>query len=476
MATNVPSPTLTDTGFDAPAELDVLDGVIADINAAFGGNLNPSSASPQGQLANSISAAISDRNAMFLLFCNLVDPALSYGRMQDAIARIYFLSRNAATKTTVTATCIGLSGTVIPAGSLAQADDGVLYESTAEATIPASGTIDIEFTCQETGPIVCAAGSLNTIYQAIIGWDSISNDAAGVTGTTVEGPTEFEARRYASVAANSQTKMASILGSVLSIDGVTDAFGYDNDTGSTIVYRGVTMVPYSIYVAVSGGADYDVANAIRVKKSGGCVYNGSTEITVYDDSSYYVEPFPEYLVKFQRPENLQIAVNVEIVDASIVPSNAESLIQQAIIGAFAGEDDGDKAKIGTDMYASRFYSTVAALGKWAKIEAIKIGSANDPLSEFTATVSGTTMTVSAVASGTIEVDQYLYGDGVTAGITILSQSSGTTGGVGVYVISASLTIGTDTDMKTYLPDQDKITINMDQKPVTGSETITVTLV
>jgi hypothetical protein len=69
----------------------------------------------------------------------------------------------------------------------------------------------------------------------------------------------------------------------------------------------------------------------------------------------------------------------------------------------------------------------------------------DPhLASFTATIddgtppgAGTVMTVSAVASGTVLVGMTLTGTGVTAGTRIAAQVSGTTGGVGVYTVTAS---------------------------------------
>ena len=63
--------------------------------------------------------------------------------------------------------------------------------------------------------------------------------------------------------------------------------------------------------------------------------------------------------------------------------------------------------------------------------------------EFTAEIddgsgsAGTVMDVTAVASGTLLSGMTLTGTGVTAGTRIVSQTSGTTGGVGVYVVDTS---------------------------------------
>ena len=80
MTTNVPAASLSPTGFVAPAESDVLTGVQADLQAAFGGNLNPALNTPQGQIAQSVAAIIGDANDQFLALANGVDPAFADGR------------------------------------------------------------------------------------------------------------------------------------------------------------------------------------------------------------------------------------------------------------------------------------------------------------------------------------------------------------------------------------------------------------
>jgi hypothetical protein len=56
---------------------------------------------------------------------------------------------------------------------------------------------------------------------------------------------------------------------------------------------------------------------------------------------------------------------------------------------------------------------------------------------FTASASGTVLTVSAILLGTIVLDHQLMGATVTGSPVIVSQSSGTPGKAGVYVLSAS---------------------------------------
>lgn len=64
--------------------------------------------------------------------------------------------------------------------------------------------------------------------------------------------------------------------------------------------------------------------------------------------------------------------------------------------------------------------------------------------QFTASISATTMTVTAVASGSLLPGMVLTGTGVTAGTRIVSQSSGTAGSTGTYVVTPSQTVASTT--------------------------------
>jgi hypothetical protein len=349
-----------------------------DYNLAFGGNLNPAPNTPQGQLVASTAAIVDDSNNQFVTLQNLVDPAYTFGRFQDGIGRIYFLTRNPALPTVVQCTITGLSGVVIPIGAIASDTAGNLYTATSSGTIGVGGTVSLPFACSLTGPVSCPAGTLVTIYQAIPGWDAIANPADGVLGNNVETRQEFEARREASVALNARGTVQSVQANVLAVAGVLDAYTTQNDTGSPVTINGATLAPNSIYCAVVGGDSQLVANAIWAKKPPGCAYNGNTTETVVDDNSGYEEPYPSYSVSFEIPDDLEIYFAVSLVNSALVPANYQTLVQNAIVSAFAGGDGGPRARIGSLVLASRFYSTVMALGAWVQIRSIFIGTSASP--------------------------------------------------------------------------------------------------
>lgn len=473
--TNVPAITWGANGPVIPSGPAVLAGVQADYDVAFNVSFNFSPSTPQGQMTGTMAATISYFYQLWAYYTNQIDPAFAAGRMQDAIARIYFLERNPAEPTAVECTCVGLSGVVIPAGALAVATDGNLYRCAQEGTIPDGGSITLSFAAILSGPISCPAGTLTKIYQAIPGWDSVTNPSDGVTGRSVESRADFEARRAASVAANSIGALPSVQGAVLSVANVLDAYVAENSTGSPVTIRGVSVPAHAIYVSVSGGASADVAQAIWSKKAPGCATAGNTAVVVTDNNAGYSPPYPTYTINFEIPTPLAILFAVSIQNSGLVPSDAAQQIQTAIIAAFNGEDGGTRARIGSTIYASRFMSSVISLGAWAQLISLKVGSTNTPLATFTASIAGTNMTVSAVASGVLAVGQTIAGSGIPAGVTILSQSSGSAGSTGVYVISAPLTISSETVVSAKATDTD-VEVNLNQVPTIAASNIIVSVV
>lgn len=382
--TNVPAIQFTSTGVVVPTEAAILAGRQADLNAAFGGGVNPKLTTSQGQVAQTETAIIAAKNDAVLFVANNVDPAYASGRMQDAIARIYFLEREPAQSTAVSCVCVGLASTSIPTGALAT--DGVnLWTCVAGGTIPMGGSITLPFACTVTGPVACPAHAVSRIFQTIPGWDTIDNPAPGVTGSVVESRADFEHRRQQSVSKNSLNTTQAVRGQVLNVPGVLDAYAYQNDTASAATVGGVSIAKNSLYVCAAGGDPQAIAQAIWSKKSPGCGYTGTTSRTVLDTNGYSV-PYPSYTVQFQVASALPILFAVSIVSSVLVPSDAVTQIQNAVVAAFNGVDGGPRARIGSTVFASRFYAGISALGAWAQVISVLIGTTTPTANSVTVNI------------------------------------------------------------------------------------------
>jgi hypothetical protein len=477
MPTSVPPIVFSPTGIVIPSPAAVLAGVQADINAAFGSNLNfTNSSTPQSQLAASTAAIVNNTYAAFLFLSQMFDPAYAFGRYQDAIGRFYDLSRDGSQSTVVECTVTG-AGVTIPVGALAIDTSGNIYQATQAVTIGAGGgSATQQFAALVPGPTVCPAGALNRIYQAIPGWDSITNAADGVEGNATETRAQFEAQRQATLQANARNTLSAIRGAVIEVSGVLDAYTTQNNTSGPVTIGGVTLPANSVYVAAVGGAAADVAAAIFSKLPPGPPMVGNTTVTVTDTNPPYQPPYPSYAITFEIPASLPVIFAVVLANGPTVPSDAATQVQNAIVSAFAGGDGGPRQTIGSTIYASRYYAPVAALGSWVSIVSILIGTPDSPDAQFTASIAGTTMTVSAVASGTLAVEQVLTdmtGD-LIPGTTITAFGSGS-GGTGTYTISPTQTVASEA-MSGVVPDEASEATNINQVPVINSNNILVTFV
>lgn len=373
---NVPALQITSTGVVTPDAMTIRGGVLADENAAFGGDLDiltPST--PQAYLADNLTDNIQGANAAVTYFVSQVDPATSEGRMQDAIARIYFLERNGATASVVQALCTGQPGVTLSSGALAQDNAGNLWQSTGDAVFSGGGLATIQFACLTLGPILLGISELTKIAQLAPGWDAITNLGAATVGSATETRTAFEQRRQASVAINAKGTPAAIRSAVWDVPGVLDVFVYDNFTNATINYGSTAypIIEHSVYVGVVGGNDVAVANAIWSRKDLGCDMNGNTTIVVQDtDGLSY--PYPTYNIKFNRPSALPILFAVQIANSSSLPADIVAQTKAAVIATFNGTNGAQRARMGGQIFASNFYAGIAQIDSSVSIISVKLGT------------------------------------------------------------------------------------------------------
>ena len=471
--TNVPAITFGPTGFQIPTGPQILGGVELDISAAFGVTLNFNLNTPQGQLASSEAAIIANADAVFLYQSQMTDPNYAQGRWLDAIGYIYFINRNGAEPTSLVCACGGASGTVLPGGGVVNAtivdEAGNLYVCTGTVTIGSGGSVNATFACTVPGPVAVPTADNVSIYQAIPGWDTVVV-SSGEIGTNTETDAAFRVRRADSVAGNSFGSIGSIIGAVAEVPNVLDYFGYDNASNSPATVQGVSVAANSIYICVAGGTQAAVARAIWSKKAPGCSYTGNTTVTVDDNNPLYAAPIP-YTVKYQIPTSLTILFAVTIVNSSAVPSNATTLIQQALLNAFGGNITGvPKARIASNIQALNYVSPIAALGTWAVVSAINIGSSLAPDATFTGSISGTTLTATGI-SGTIATGQSLVDASgtIAPGTTIISGSGGS------WVVSISQTVTSET-MYGVAIDETLISVPANQSPQLATNNIFVTYI
>jgi len=356
-------------GFFADEIEDVRSDVAASWRAAFANStdvpLNTDPESPAGQLVDSQTAAIVEKDTELLYLCNQFDPAKNEGVFQDAIARIYFLTRKNKTPSYAAISVTGLPGTVIPVSAQIQSTaDGTLWQNQEAFTIGADGTATGIFSCLTDGAVSALAGTLTQIVTVVAGWDTATNEHAATVGTFEENRGQFELRRYASVALNSRGTAASVYARIMQLDDVIGCVVRENKTNQPKVIDGVTLSPHSVYVCVLGGNDGAIATAMYRTVSAGCDTNGTTDYLVEDDTTGIKE-----MIHFQRPTDADITIRLKFPDAAGFSADDLAAIRQAVFNNFYGEDptevDGSimaRPLMGDTIYAPRFAISVQNAG------------------------------------------------------------------------------------------------------------------
>jgi uncharacterized phage protein gp47/JayE len=471
--TSVPPVEFTPTGLVLPAETAILAGAQADMNAAFGGALNPALNTPQGQLASSLSAIVAQANSVFGQLVDQVDPDNATGFMQDAIARIYFLNRNPALSTTVQLLCTGNLGVVIPVGAQAQDTSGNIYICQEAGTIGSLGNVTLPFANQVPGPIPCPMNTVTIIYQSIPGWDTVNNPTAGVEGANVESQQAFEFRRQQTVAANAHGSLPSIYGAVFEVPGVLDAYAYENVTNNNLLVGSTqySLVPHSFYIGVTGGAAAAIAQAIWTKKNEGSNMNGNTTQIVTDTG--YSFPPPTYTITFNIPTATSYDITVNIVNSSALPSTIVQDVQAAVAAQFNGTNsNGQRVRIGSLLLAASFYGPVATCeGPSVPVQVLSI-FIGDTFAGLGTLVNGSNvLTITTWTSGKLSPGTVVSGTHIPTGTTIVQQLTGTPGQVGTYQMSANANATVGAPEAIAGTGGTAQQIGIDQQPVLGVVTV-----
>lgn len=358
------------TGFSVSETSDIRDGVAQDWVDAFKEqgrpDLNTDPETPQGQIIDSQTAAIHQKDVELAFLAQQFNPQTASGRWQDALAKIYFINRKPAINSSCVCTLTGINGTTVTAGALIRSSyDQTLWSLNEDATIGADGTTTATFTCQSEGAIQAGVATLTQIVTTTPGWDAVTNATAAEVGQLAERQAAFEARRYQSVALNGRGTTAAVYARVAAVDNVIAAYVTDNKTNVNKTIDGYKLSPHSIYVAAIGGDDDDIAQAIYNSVSAGCDYNGNTTVNVTDPNTGCIED-----VTFMRPTRLPLYVKVTIQDDDDLPDFYKAITQQAVYNNFYGLDTATtisgkailRVVMNTDLYASRFMPSVLNAG------------------------------------------------------------------------------------------------------------------
>ena len=205
-----------------------------------------------------------------------------------------------------------------------------------------------------------------------------------------------------------------------------------------------------------------VDGALNTQSANGVVYlNGSKEATAGSVLTFDGTVLSSTTVDATNVEVTNVkakdgtaAVTIADSTGAVTVSSGSTLNGGVVVNELGADVD---FRIESDTDANAFFLDGAngnvGFGTTSPNAKLEIqGNSEDALggAEFTASISGKTMDVTAVASGTLAVGQIVYRSGVQPGTRIVALGTGT-GGTGTYTVEPSQTISSTANVRSTPP-------------------------
>lgn len=370
---------ITSTGVIVPDTSVIRDEVISEWRAAFGQDLVVTSETPQGAM---ITIDVESRDGMVrnnAELANQINPDIAGGVFLDAIWALTRGRRRSATRSVLSGVEFrGIPGTIIPSRSVAVVETtGARFLTSIDLVIGPSGLVTGQMVAEDTGPIAAPSGTLTQVASSVLGWEQVNNPTSAALGADRETDVASRKRRRNTLALQSISLPEAVISRVYGVDGVRSMTFRDNDTNSTQVIDGVTLLPHSVWVCVDGGEETDIATALLASKTGGAGWNGDVLVSLIEPASGQACG-----VRFDRPEELGRVLRITVKPTTL---DAQTIILQAVTQYQAGELDGeDGLVVGEDLSPFEIAGAINELEP--RIFVKKVESSLDGLSWSTAII------------------------------------------------------------------------------------------
>lgn len=288
----------------------------------------------------------------------------------DRIAKLGFVSRQPATYATVILRFSGIPLSAIPSGTQAETAQHVVFETVIDAVIGSQGYVDVMARCIEAGTIgLVASNMITTIKTPIEGVDEVTNPSPSSGGRNIESDYEL-VERYSNLPSATGSSIPALYAALMNIESVIAVKIFEN-SGNAIDAN--MLPPKSIEVVIQGGNNEDIAQIIYNKKPGGIDTHGSIEVAIIDEQGI------ERIVRFSRPENVNVYVIYEIETNNEWSNDNINIIKRNAVIYIGGIDDllieHEGVGIAKTVYA---WKLIAAQSGILGIDAINIKLGTSP--------------------------------------------------------------------------------------------------
>lgn len=356
--------TLSATGFSRSRLDERLAALQASMQAIFGSNINLDPDSIDGQMLGIFAEAINNLDQLAEDVYHSLNPQSASGVALSRLVQLNGIKRIAGAYSSTVLHCGGQQGTVIPAGSLAKSPStGVTFSTVDDATIGATGFVDVAAFATQLGALLAPTGSVTKIDTPIYGWQTVTNQADAVPGKLEEADEALRIRRRASTSTPALGVLDSLRGTLANTPGVLQVEVFENPLGIT---DSNGLPRNSVYCVVNGGLTQDIINAIWLKKPAGPTLVGSVTGTALDSAGN------PHQINFSRPTPTDVFVVINLHKKSGWPTDGAARMQSALL-AWALANQG----IGKEVIQSRLFDPLNSVPGHS-IDSLFIGTAANP--------------------------------------------------------------------------------------------------
>lgn len=340
---------VTENGLITVDSSDIEESFISAYKEALGSNLNTEAGTPQGQLILNDTAMLTYAQNQAVGIANAYNVLTAKGSALDVVANFWGYYRKQATATVVSCTFTGTAGLVIPSGSLVS-DGTNNFQLLTSVTIDENGTATGQVQCTETGAVNVNNNSITTIVSVLSGWDTVTNNTSGITGYDKESDNQFRQRitqNWFNVRARGA--LGAIWDNLAALDNVLSVYVAENPTNEDLTISNQTLVPHSVYIAVAGGSDDDIAETIYNQKTIGANTNGSSTVTYTDESTGLTMTY-----KIERVIASALYVQVTYASNTHTGADVETQIQNTLASWYTSNPVGIGQYISGAMLGQAF--------------------------------------------------------------------------------------------------------------------------
>lgn len=333
---------------------------------ALGANINTEAGTFQGQMILNDTAMLAYAQNQCALIANSYSVLTAKGTALDVVANFWGYYRKQGVATVVNCTLTGTDGTVIPADSLV-GDGTYEYRLLDDVTIGSNGKATGQFQCTVSGAISVVSGGITEVITEISGWDTVTNNNAGITGYDTESDNAFRARITANwFNIRARGALGAIWDNMGALENVASVLVRENPSNADMVIDDFTLPEHSVFVCVAGGDSTDIARCMYNQKTIGANTSGNTRVTYYDSTTgltnrYWIE----------RAEEVNLSVEVNYSSSYYTTADVEEQIKTAIMGWYKENPFVIGQTISGGMIAQAFEGFV-----YADILSIKVNIAD----------------------------------------------------------------------------------------------------